>query len=134
MIPSPNEAGRPGKPVVLRAVRRTGEARGRLLESLGLLAFSLSALLAAGAPALELAFPGEVHPLTIHLLPLAALPLTLAAWAAGRRQLKRLQAGRADPQGADRVRSAVGLCRWTLAATVLGCAAATLARVLQLLS
>jgi hypothetical protein len=132
MSPTPNEAGNHGRPPLPRAVRRTGEARGRLLEGLGLFAFTLSALLAAGAPALELTFPGEVHPLTVHLLPLAALPLVLPVWAAARHHLARLQAGQADPQGADRVRSAVGLCRWALAAAVLGCAAAALARALLL--
>src|SRR6516165_2331810 len=100
------ETGRPEKAPFPRPVRRTGEARGRLLEALGVFAFTLSALLAAGAPALELAVPGEVHPLAVPLLPLAALPLTLPVWAACRRHLARLQAGQADPQGEDRVRSA----------------------------
>jgi hypothetical protein len=129
-----DEAGRPCRAPLPRAVRRTGEARGRLLEALGLLAFTLSALLAAGSPALELALPGEVHPLAVHLLPLAALPLTLPVWAAARRHLARLQAGQADPQGEDRVRSAAGVCRWALAATALGCTAAGLARLLLALS
>jgi hypothetical protein len=132
MSPPHDEGGGNGKAPLPRAIRRTGEARGRLLEALGLFAFALSALLAAGAPALALAFPGEVPPLAVHLLPLAALPLTLAAWAAVRCQLARLQAGRADPQGADRVRSAAGLCRAALAAAALGCAAAAVARALVL--
>ncbi len=126
------EAGRPNGAPFPRPVRRSGEARGRLLEALGLFAFTLSALLAAGAPALELALPGEVHPLAVYLLPFASLPLTLPAWAASRHQLARHQAGRADPQGAERVRAAVGLCRAALAAPALGCAAAALARLLSL--
>ena len=122
----------PGKAPLPRVVRRTGEARGRLLEALGLYAFLLSASLAAGAPALGLAFPGEAHPLTVHLLPLASLPLTLAVWAATRRRLARHRAGQADPQGEERVRSAAGLCRAALAASLLGCLAAALARALLL--
>jgi hypothetical protein len=132
MCQSPHDAGGRGKGPLPREVRRTGEARGRRLEALGLVAFALSALLAAGAPALALAFPGEVNPLAVHLLPLASLPLTLATWAASRRHLARLQAGDADPQGEERVRSAAGLCRAALVVTVLGCVAAALTRALQL--
>ena len=72
------------------------------------------------------------HPLTPQLLPLAALPPALVLWGMAWRHLARLRAGQADPQGEDRVRSAVGLCRWVLAASLLGCAAAALAQAMLL--
>jgi hypothetical protein len=125
----PDQAGA-RKPRLPLPVRLGGHARGRRLEALGLLAFTVSAVLAAAAPALALAFPGAARRRTVQLLPLAALPLTLPAWAACRRYLARRRAGRANAQGEDRVRDAAVLCRWALAATAAGCAAMALARAL----